>query len=495
MSSKVMKKAVVIGAGFAGLSSAAVLAKEGFDVTVIDKGGSTGGRARTFSNNGFLFDMGPSWYWMPDVLERFFKRFGKSPKDYFTSLRLDPSYQVIFSEGQPVVLPASIEGLKTVFEEIEKGSGEKLEKFLKEAGVKYTAGINDFVYRPSVSLSEFADPQLLKSLFKLDLLKPFSKHVRQYFKNPKLIRIMEFPILFLGAMPDKIPALYSMMNYADMTLGTWYPMGGMSKIPQAMTALAEEAGAKFKLNTNVQNIRVEDNKVVGVQTDSGFYEADVVVAGADYHHVEQKLLEPQYRNYSEKYWEKKTFAPSCLIYYVGVNKKLPKLLHHNLFFDADMEQHAQEIYTTKKWPEHPLFYLCCPSKTDPGVAPEGNENLFILIPVAAGLKDSPDIREKFFLKTLERIEEFCGEKFSDQIVVKESYAYSDFVNDYNSYKGNAYGLANTLSQTAILKPGITNKKVNNLFYTGQLTVPGPGVPPSVISGQVVADFIIKNIKP
>lgn len=483
---------IVIGAGFAGLSAASYLAKSGRKVTLVEKNAQTGGRARVWKENGFVFDMGPSWYWMPEVMENFFNSFGKKSSDYFQLVRLNPSYQVVFGEEESVKIPASFEELKELFEKMEPGAAGRLEKFLKEAEYKYQAGIRDFVYKPSVSIREFMEWRFFSSLFRLDMFSSFASHARKYFKNPRLLQLLEFPILFLGATPAKTPALYSMMNYADMKLGTWYPMGGMYKLVEAMEKVARENGVDIRLNEAVTKINTRHNKVEQVITSNQTWNTDSVVAGADYHHVESRLLNETDRSYSEKYWNRKTMAPSCLIYYLGINKKLRKLEHHNLFFDRDFDRHASEIYETISWPQQPLFYVCAPSVTDPSVAPAGMENLFVLIPVAAGLQDTEEIKARYFDQIIQRLETFCGEPIRPHIVLKKSYAGSDFTSDYNAFKGNAYGLANTLLQTAFLKPSIRSRKINNLFYTGQLTVPGPGVPPSIISGRVVADYIIKN---
>ncbi|WP_199118034.1 NAD(P)/FAD-dependent oxidoreductase [Pedobacter sp. ASV28] len=485
---------VIIGAGFAGLSAAVTLAAKGHRVTIVEKNKQVGGRARVFEKGGFTFDMGPSWYWMPDVMEDFFRQFGKSTSSYFELKRLSPSYQVIYAKDDVFCVPSDEEELKTAFEQIEPGSSDKLDIFLKEAAYKYEVGMKEFVHRPGLSVMEFMELKVIKAAMKLDLLQSFAKHVRQYFKSPKLLRLLEFPVLFLGAIPQNIPALYSMMNYADIKLGTWYPMGGFGQLVNAMYSLAKELGVDFLTNTEVKKINIVHDKVSNVETTSGILPADIVIGAGDYHHVEQQLLPKAVRNYSEKYWEKRVMAPSCLLYYIGVGKKLPRLQHHNLFFESDFALHAQAIYEKPAWPENPLYYVCCPSKTDPTVAPIGMENLFMLIPVAPGLKDTEQIRVKYFNELVERLEAFCGEKFKDDIVTTTTYAYTDFVNDYYAFKGNAYGLANTLNQTAILKPRIKNKKLKNLFYTGQLTVPGPGVPPAIISGQIVANYIIKHQK-
>ena len=489
-----MAKIAVIGSGFAGLSAASCLAQKGHDVTIIEKNKLPGGRARQFSEKGFVFDMGPSWYWMPDVFEKYFGLFGKKVSDYYTLDRLDPSYRVYFGKDDYWDVPANFETLKKQFDDLEPGAGEELEKFMKESAYKYEVGINDLVYKPSRSLTEFMDARLLNGLLKMDVFSSITSYVKKHFKHPKIIELLEFPVLFLGAKPSKTPALYSLMNYADIKLGTWYPQGGMFKIIEGMVSLAKELGVKFELGNGVQKIRTKNGKVTQLILENGEFEADVVVGGADYHHVEQHLLDQKDRNYTKQYWDNRVMAPSSLIFYLGIDKKLDGLEHHNLFFDQPFTKHAEEIYDEPQWPTNPLFYVSCPSKTDKTVAPEGKENIFILVPVAPNLKDTEEIREKYFHMVLDRLEEHTKQKIKDAVIYKRSYAHKDFISDYNAFKGNAYGLANTLKQTAILKPSLKSKKVKNLYFTGQLTVPGPGVPPSLISGQVVAKEIQKDLK-
>lgn len=488
------KRVIVIGAGFAGLSAATSLANKGYDVTILEKNEMAGGRARVFQASGFTFDMGPSWYWMPDIFETYFARFGKKPSDYYNLIRLDPSYSVIFSPNEAVDLPADMAGLKRLFESIEPGSGARLEEFLRQAAYKYDVGIHKFVWKPSRSITEFMSLKLLYDVARLDVFQSFASHARKFFSHPRLLQLIEFPILFLGATPQNTPAMYSLMNYAEMAMGTWYPMGGMHEIVKGMVSLAEEKGVKILLNQNVQQIELAPGSLAArrIVTDKGVFEADVVVAGADYNHVETKLVDPRLRNYDDAYWKKRVMAPSSLLFYLGVNKRLPKLQHHNLFFDEDFTLHAEEIYTNPRWPSRPLFYASAPSKTDSSVAPEGSENLFLLIPVAPDLTDDEATREKYYHLIMERLEAYVGEPIREHVVYKRSYAHSDFKADYNAFRGNAYGLANTLLQTAFLKPSLKNKKVTNLFYTGQLTVPGPGVPPSLISGLVVADEVARE---
>ncbi len=460
-----------------------------------------GGRGRKFSAAGFTFDMGPSWYWMPDVFEKYFNSFDKKVSDYYELVRLDPSYRVYYPDG-PVEIPAGHDELRKLFENIEKGAAAKLDAFLQEAAYKYEAAMHKLVYKPGRSVSEFFDMELLKGIFKLDVFTSMKKHVRKYFTHPKLVQLVEFPILFLGALPANTPALYSLMNYADMKLGTWYPDGGMYKIADSMYQLAKELGVKFCFGHDVVSMKINNGKVESViAVDSGgkaetghiSFNADVVIGGADYHFIETELLPEDCRTYDMSYWNKRVMAPSCLLYYVGLNKKLKDMTHHSLFFDVDFDRHGKDIYETPQWPVDPLFYVCAPSVTDKSVAPEGCENLFFLVPVAAGLEgDTEALREQYFDKIIKRFEKRTEQEISGSIMYKRSYALTNFVNDYNAFRGNAYGLANTLMQTAIWKPSIKSKKVKNLFYTGQLTVPGPGVPPSLISGEVVAREILKT---
>lgn len=488
------KKVVIIGSGFSGLSAACFMAKAGWQVSVAEKHAIAGGRARKLQAEGFTFDMGPSWYWMSDVFERFFNQFGKNVSDYYALSRLNPSYRVYWPKG-PIDIPADYKALQQLFESIEPGSAKQLDLFLKEAAYKYKTGMQNLVLKPGLSLKEFIDWDVIKGMFKLDLFSSMKKHVAHFFKNAQLRELMEFPVLFLGALPADTPALYSLMNYADIIGGTWFPKGGMYSIIEGMCKLATELGVSFFYNHNVTALTVTGAVIDKVITSAGDFEADAVIGSADYHFIETQLLEAEYRTYSDKYWDSRVMAPGCLIYYVGLSKKLQNIQHHMLFFDAPFQQHAEEIYKTKKWPAEPLFYVSATTATDETLAPGGCENLFFLIPAAPGLEnDNEDLREHYFSKIVDRMEKLIGQDIKSSIIYKKSYAHSDFINDYNSFKGNAYGLANTLMQTAVLKPSVKSKKVKNLYYSGQLTVPGPGVPPSLISGEVAAKQVLKDFR-
>jgi phytoene desaturase len=486
------KSVVVIGSGFAGLSAASFMAKEGWKVTVIEKNETPGGRARQLKEGGFIFDMGPSFYWMPDVFERYFTQFGKKVSDYYTLKRLDPSYRIYWNDGFTDI-PANFDELKQVFESLEPGSAAKLEQYLKGAAYKYDAGMNRLVYKPGRSVTEFMDWQTISGIFKLQVFSSIKKHIAQYFQHPKLRQMMEFPVLFLGALPQDTPALYSLMNYADIKGGTWYPEGGMYAVVEGMYKLAVEMGVKFHFAEEVKGIFVNrEGYAKTITTNKDIYRVDTVISGADYRFTEKNLLPEECRSYSDSYWDKRVMAPSCLMYYVGLNKKLKQPVHHSLFFDVSFEQHGKEIYKNPQWPAEPLFYVSVSSITDTSVAPPGHENIVFLVPVASGLEgDTEELREKYFQIIARRMEKHIGESILDSVVYKKTYSVSNFVDDYNSFRGNAYGLANTLRQTAIFRPACRSKKVKNLFYTGQLTVPGPGVPPSLISGEVVAKQVIK----
>ncbi len=482
------KKAIVVGAGFSSLSSACYLSKMGYEVEVLEKNSQAGGRARQLIKEGFTFDIGPTFYWMPDVFETFFQDFGKRVADYYELERVDPSYKVFFSKKKQISVSSDFDELVDQFESEERGSGQRLRKFIQEAGDNYDLAIRKLVYQPGERLTEITTWETFK---KLSLFfKSIRSIVRRRFKSPELRKILEFPVLFLGAHPGNTPAFYNFMNYADLSLGTWYPKGGMYSVVEAMVSLAQSLGVKITTSSDVRGFEFENGKIVSVKTEDRTIPCDLVLSGADYAFTES-LLPTNYRQYSEKYWGKRTFAPSALLFYVGFNKKLKNVEHHTLFFDVDFEEHSNAIYSDKKWPKEPLFYASFPSISESELAPDGKEAGIFLVPLANDIEDRPEIRAKYFNILMDRLEELTDQPLKDEILFHESYCINDFKKDYNSYGGNAYGLANTLFQTHILRPKLKSKKVKNLYFTGQLTVPGPGVPPSLISGKIVSELIKK----
>ncbi|WP_338409985.1 phytoene desaturase family protein [uncultured Flavobacterium sp.] len=485
------KNITIIGSGFSALAAACYLAKKGNKVTVYEKNNTIGGRARQLKKDGFTFDIGPTWYWMPDVFERFFGDFNKKPSDYYDLIKLSPAYQVYFGKLDFVTIADNLEEIITTFESIEKGSGALLKTFMNEAQSNYNIAIKDLVYRPGESPLELITLETAKKVNQF--FSNISKDIRKRFKNTKLVQILEFPVLFLGAKPSDTPSFYSFMNFADFGMGTWHPKTGMYSVILAMESLSKELGVQIKTNANVEKIIIKNKKTTGIQVNGEIINSDIVLSGADYHHTET-LLDEKDRQYSEKYWSKKTFAPSSLLFYVGFDKKIENIEHHSLFFDVDFDIHASDIYDNPKWPDNPLFYASFPSKTESYSAPDGKEAGIFLIPLAPGLEDNEEIRARYFDKIMNRFEFLTNQKIKENIIFSKSFCVNDFIEDYNSYKGNAYGMANTLLQTAFLRPKLKSSKVKKLYFTGQLTVPGPGVPPSLISGKLVADLIEKHEK-
>ena len=478
----------IIGSGFSSLAASCYLAKAGYEVTVFEKNATIGGRARQLKQDGFTFDIGPTWYWMPDVFERFFGDFDKHPSEYYTLDKLNPAYSVYFGELDFITIENNLEKIYAAFEKEEPGSSKILEEFISEAKSNYDIAIKDLVYNPGVSPLELVTP---KTIMKLNqFFSTIKRDVRKRFNNNRLAQILEFPVLFLGAKPSDTPSFYNFMNYADFGLGTFHPKKGMYQVILAMEALAKELGVSIQTNANVESIMVENGTAKGLVVNGQKQTCDLVLSGADYHHTET-LLDRQYRQYSERYWRKKTFAPSSLLFYVGFDKKLQNVDHHTLFFDVDFDTHAEAIYDNPAWPDHPLFYASFPSITDDSCAPKGKEAGIFLIPLAPGLEDNETLRESYFDKIITRFEKLTQQSVKKNIIFKKSFCVNDFVKDYNSYKGNAYGMANTLLQTAFLRPKLKSKKVKHLYFTGQLTVPGPGVPPSLISGKLTSELIQK----
>jgi phytoene desaturase len=486
------RKVIVLGAGFSGLSAAAYLSRQGFQVEIIEKNSTPGGRARKLETNGFSFDMGPSKYWMPEVFERFFAHFDTHPSNYYDLVSIDPSIRIFCKNEEFIDFPSNLEELYQVFEKIESGSSKKLKSFLKDSKKKYKLGMHHLIYKPGLSYSEYLSPKIIFGLLFSHSVGSFSAYTKGLFKDQRIRRMLDSQLISVGMVPSCTPAFYSLINYANIEFGTWYPMGGMQKVAESMAEVCTDFGVDITYNVNVDQLDVLKGEVNSAHFGFRNFYGEYFVSSADYPHTDSNLLTLKHSNYNQKYWDKKSISPSTLTFYIGINKKVPHLMHHNLFIGTDFSNHLNDLMSKSKWSETPAFFVTAASKTDASVAPEGCECLVINIPVASGLDDSGKIREHYFNMVIQRLEHFTGTTLSDSIVYHKSYAHTDFANDYNAYKGNAYGLANILKQTGPRRPKIYSKKLSNLFYTGHFTVPGAGVAPSIISGEIVAREIYKN---
>jgi phytoene desaturase len=480
---------VVIGSGFGGLSTACYLADAGADVTVLEKNEQLGGRASVMEEDGFRFDMGPSWYLMPDVFETFFGHFGRSPEEYYTLERLDPHYRIFFKDGDRVDMTPDIDANKATFEEYEPGASEAFEEYLTKSERNYEIGMEHFVYEHRDRLRDFVDTDVLRHSWGLSLIGSMQDHVEDYFDHPKLQQIMQYTLVFLGGSPTNTPALYNLMSHVDFNLGVYYPDGGMGAVVDGIVELGSELGVEYETDASVTEIAGRRGGFA-VRTEAGAeYLTDRVVSNADMAHTEQELLPPEKRQYDDDYWESRTYAPSAFLLYLGVEGEVEELAHHTLVLPTDWNEHFEQIFDDPAWPEDPAYYLCVPSETDDTVAPEGHSNLFALVPIAAGLEDTPELRSQYRDLVIDDIAENTDTDLHDRIVFEETFSVDDFASRYNSFQGTALGMAHTLRQTAPFRPGHTSSEVPGLYYTGSFTTPGIGVPMCLISGLLTAEVM------
>ena len=484
------KKVVIIGAGFAGLTTAALLAQKGFKVTVLEKNHEPGGRAITYKEKGFVFDMGPSWYLMPEAFERYFQFFNKQPGDYYDLVQLDTSYRVFYGKDDYVDVAGKLKNNTALFDHFEKNGFAKAQKYLDLAAYQYKVAVKTFLYRDYKKISEFLNGKLILEGIKLKIFQSVDKLVSRFFTSDKIKKIMEYTMVFIGGSPKQTPAFYSLMSHIDLNLGVWYPLGGICKVAEALFQLGEEQGVEFKFNHAVNKIIVDKSQAQSVETQQGSFPADIIIANADYVHTEQDLLDKQYRSYTPGYWKSKVISPSAFIIYMGLNKKLKNIRHHNLYFHDKWDEHFDTIFKHKSWPDKFSYYVSAPSITDNTIAPKDCENLFFLIPVAAGLNDTNEMREIMYNKVLDHFEELIGQKIRENIIVNKIFSQRDFIGSYNSYQGSAFSLAHTLMQTAVFRPARKSKKVKNLYFTGQYTHPGVGIPMAFICGELTAKGVI-----
>ena len=486
-------KVVIVGAGFGGLSAAAFLADEGFDVEVIEKNDSVGGRASVLEEDGFRFDMGPSWYLMPDIFERFFGKFGREPEDYYSLTRLDPNYRIFFKDGDRMDVPADPEEAGELFETYEEGAGDAFMDYLEKSEETYEIGMNEFVLKDRNNFRDYLSFDVLKNARGISLIKKMQDHVEEYFENPKLQQVMQYTLVFLGGSPKNTPALYNLMSHVDFNMGVYYPEGGIYSVIEGMKELAEEKDVTFSTGEEVRKIDRENGKNL-IQTDKREIRADAVISNADYAFTEAELLPDKYMTYDEDYWNSKTYAPSAFLMYLGIDGELENLEHHSLVLPEDWNEHFDKIFDDPSIPENPAYYICNPSETDDSIAPEGKSAIFILVPIAAELELNKKRREKFRELILEDLKENTDTDLEERIEYEKIFAGEEFKEKYNSFNGTALGIAHTLRQTSVFRPKQRSKKMENLYYTGQYTNPGIGMPMCLISGEHVAEKVVKDLE-
>ena len=489
---------VVVGAGIGGMAAAAQLAKDGFAVTAVERLDQAGGRARTWESGGYTFDMGPSWYLMPEVFERFFARFGKKPADYYELRKLEPSYRVFFGEGDACDVPSDREGQRALFDRLEPGGGGKLDGYLADAAYKYKVAVGEFLYRDYRTVFDFLNWRMMTEGLKLNVLGRLDAAVRRRFGDRRARQILEYAMVFLGTSPNDAPAMYALMSHVDMTQGVYYPAGGMAAVARGIQKIAGEQGVDFRLGTEAVGIETSNGRATGVRVRGAdgaeeVLPCDAVLANADYAHVETELLAPADCCHPRRYWERRVTAPSMFLMYLGVNKRLERLAHHNLYFQPDWNVHFDAIFKRPAWPEDPCFYVSCITKTDPGMAPPGCENVFVLVPVAAGMEDGDAAREGYAEKVVSHVERVTGEEIARHVEVRRIYSQRDFAGDYRAWKGTALGISHTLGQTAVFRPGMRSRKVGNLHYAGQYTHPGIGVPMVLMAAEVSANNVWESM--
>lgn len=487
------KKVVVIGAGFGGLSAASMLTKQGYEVHVYEKNSNPGGRTNVYHADGFKFDMGPSWYLMPDAFETFFKQFDKSPSDYYQLIKLDPAYKVYFSDNESILVKPDIDYMADEFEKLEKGAGVKFKKHMHKMKKKYELAVPRFLLKDYSNPTELLDMEIFKHALSLELTNSYHNSIAKSFKSPKIQKILEFMAVFLGGSPYKLPGLYNLINWADFGLNVYYPQGGFFEVSKGLEKLAKELGVMLHYNKPVSEIVVENGKTKGIVAGGEMIEADLVVANADYQFVEEKLLKEEFRQYASSYWEKADMSPSGVCIFLGLNKTIPNLTHHTMVFSEGWENHFESI-EKGKMPDSPQYYISTPSKTDESVAPEGKENIFILVPISPYLTDNEENREKIFDYVMEDIKKKIGVDIRKHILHKRIFAQNDFINEYNAYKGNAFGLGHTLKHSITFRPPNKHKKVKGLYFVGQYTNPGTGTPLVLLSGILVSQLVQKHEK-
>jgi phytoene desaturase len=490
------KHAIVIGAGVGGLATANILAKTGYNVTVIEQNNGPGGRMDILHEQGFTFDTGPSWYLMKDVFDQYFNLFNKQTTDYYELARLDPAYKVFFDYRQPVVVKQSYAQNKKLFETLEPGAAKKLDKYLSRAELSYRLALEHFLYNPFTKLTSVARREVLRAVpaFSGLFATNLHRYISRRFSALPIQQILEYPSVFLGASPFNTPALYQLMSYLDFKEGVFYPKsGGMYSITSALMSLGKELGVTYQFGQSVDKIVVADRRATGVRAAGKTVNADIVISNADLHFTETQLLEPEHQTYPKSYWQKRNPGPSALLLYLGVRGALPELEHHNLFFTKQWRQNFDDIYKHQTWPKQASVYVSKTTATDQSTAPKGHENVFVLVPLPPNSQLSAAKQKAYVNHCLDQIGKQAGiTDFRDRIVYQQVRSPQWFEQRFNSWQYSALGMAHTLRQSAFLRPNVRSKKIDNLFYVGAGTQPGIGVPMCLISAQLVYKSLTSN---
>ena len=506
------KTAVVIGGGIGGLATAALLAKAGMKVSLYEGRAAVGGRASVWEQDGFKFDMGPSWYLMPDAFDQFFKLMGTTAAEQLNLVRLDPAYQTRNEGyGDKLLIRESVADNKALFEALEPGAGQKLQEYLDSAEDTYRLAVDKFLYTNFENAKPFTNAQVLSRAGKFvsQLLVSLDSFVSKHVTEPRLKKILDFPAVFLGASPYSLPSMYHLMTHVDMNVGVFYPMGGFYTIIQAIERLAVEHGVQIHTNSPVTKILVDQSgRAAGIEVGAAQVTADIVVANADLHHVETKLLEPKRQSLPAKWWDKKQPAPSGLLLFLGVKGSLPQLDHHSLLYTKDWQANFDMVFKkadgNSKVPAPASIYICKPSATDSSVAPEGYENLFVLVPIApdvaigaGGINGTGDVSlEAAADEIIAQIADWCEiPDLQERIVLRRTMGPADFAREFNAWSGTALGMAHTLGQSAFFRPKNVSSKVSGLYYVGHNAVPGIGLPMCLIGAELVYKRLIGDTSP
>lgn len=494
------KKVIVIGAGYGGMAIANLLGKAGYSVVVLEKNDEPGGRIAVIKKDGYVFDIGPSWYLMPEVFEQYYSLFDASANERLELIRFTPGYKVFFDDKPEVFIQGDVGKDKAVFEAIEPGAGKKLEDYVRRSSIAYHLAVKQFLYNNFSSPKDLVSWQVIKNAHRMIplALGNLDRYVSRYFKDQRLKQLLEYHMVFLGSSPFQAPAIYTLMSHLDFISGVYYPKRGMLSLVDDMKALGTEYDITYRCATSVKRIVTNDGLSTGVELENGeIIDADIVVSNADLYHTETKLLDETARSFGESYWKKRQPGPGALLVSLGIKGVLPELVHHNLYFVDDWRGNFKAIYEDQSVPSAPSMYVCNPTKTDPFLAPDGNENVFILIPLPAGVSLDDKQEEDIANKAVAQFSKVSGiGDLESRIVTKHIFGPDDFKDRFNAWDYNAFGgESHLLRQSIFMRTPNQSKKIKNLYYVGAGTLPGIGLPMCLIGAELTYKKIVGDRSP